>query len=389
MAAIDEITIPGGVCVFFTETGGTERSLGNIVGDSVSVDRDSDEIEHFTNKSGIRRKDKIFTVEENAQIDFEIDEINANNLRYFFKGASISNVGAGTANVTLQKEISLVEEFVSVERPGLTAVTARQFLDYVFLDDNGTFLDHSAAMDDGAASGVTINAVTVEDTLYIGKINGQFAEVEWDVATAGVYATPLWQYWNGATWETLTTGGTDFTTGTGLQVMTITVPGDWAATTVNGVTGFFIRYSTGAVTTAAILDNAGRQSLLENTDFGVDPGQATGAGSTKDGAVRRIAAGILEPGEEFYVNFTYVTFTSQTFGIAEQSTIEGSARFVNNPQSGRGTHWEMTFPRCQLSNNGAMDLDDTDFQTIPLSLVVLDNSAVDSVNPFGTVTVFP
>jgi hypothetical protein len=84
-----------------------------------------------------------------------------------------------------------------------------------------------------------------------------------------------------------------------------------------------------------------------------------------------------------------VTFTSQTFGIAEQSTIEGSARFVNNPQSGRGTHWEMLFPRCQLTNNGAMDLDDTDFQTIPLSLVVLDNSAVDSVNPFGTVTVFP
>jgi hypothetical protein len=127
---------------------------------------------------------------------------------------------------------------------------------------------------------------------------------------------------------------------------------------------------------------------VEHTDFGIDPGQASGSGSTKEGAVRRIAAGILEPGEEFMVSFTYVTFTSQTFGIAEQSTIEGSARFVNNPQSGRGTHWEMTFPRCQLNNNGAMDLDDTDFQTIPLSLIVLDNSAQSSTNPFGTVTVF-
>jgi hypothetical protein len=389
MAAIDEITIPGGVCVFFTETGGVERQMGNIVGDSVSVDRDSDEIDHFTNKSGIRRKDKVFTVEENAQVDFEIDEVNVDNLRYFFKGASISNVGGGTAAITLQKEISLVEEFVSVEKPGLTAVTARQFLDHVFLDDDGTFLDHSAAMDDGAASAIPINAVTVEDTLYVGKVNGQFAEVEWDLDTAGSYAAPLWQYWDGTGWVTLTTGGVDDFTGTGLQVMTLTVPGDWAKTAVNGVTAYWIRFSTGAVTTTAILDNAGRQTIAEHTDFGVDPGQAAGAGSTRDGAVRRIAAGILEPGEEFYVNFTYVTFTSQTFGIAEQSTIEGSARFVNNPQSGRGTHWEMLFPRCQLTNNGAMDLDDTDFQTIPLSLVVLDNSAVDSVNPFGTVTVFP
>ena len=45
MAAIDEITLPGGMCVFFTETGGVERQLGNIVGDSLSIDRDSDEIE--------------------------------------------------------------------------------------------------------------------------------------------------------------------------------------------------------------------------------------------------------------------------------------------------------------------------------------------------------
>jgi hypothetical protein len=244
-------------------------------------------------------------------------------------------------------------------------------------------------MDDGAASTIDINAVTVEDTLYVGKINGQFAEVEYDIDTAGSYAAPLWEYWDGSAWVTLTTGGVDDFTGTGLQVMTITVPGDWAKNTVNGVTAYWIRFSTGAVTTTAILDNAGRQTIVEHTDFGVDPGSAAGAGSTSDGAVRRIAAGILEPGEEFKTTFTYTTFTSQTFGIAEQSTIEGSARFVNNPQSGRGTHWEMTFPRCQLTNNGAMDLDDTDFQTIPLSLVVLDNSAVDTVNPFGTVTVFP
>jgi hypothetical protein len=158
---------------------------------------------------------------------------------------------------------------------------------------------------------------------------------------------------------------------------------------VNGVSAYFIRYSTGAVATAAVLDNAGRQSLLEHTDFDVDPGAAVTSGSVRNGAVRRIAAGALEDGEEVYVGYTYTTFTSQTFGIAETSALEGSARFEAFPGSGRGRKWSMTIPKAQLVNNGTMDLDDTDFETIPLSLVVLDNFDCDPVNPFGTVTVFP
>ena len=95
-SAGQDITVPGGVKVFFTETGGVERDLGNIVGDSVSISRDTEELEHFTNRSGNRRKDKVITVEEAAQIDFELDEINVDKQRYFFKGGSITYVGAGT-----------------------------------------------------------------------------------------------------------------------------------------------------------------------------------------------------------------------------------------------------------------------------------------------------
>ncbi len=390
MAAIDEITLPGGMCVFFTETGGVERQLGNIVGDSLSIDRDSDEIEHFTNKSGIRRKDKIFTVEENAQLDFELDEVNVNNLRYFFKGASISTVGAGTAAILLQKETSLIEEFVSVERPGLTIVTARQFLDYVFLDDNGTFVDNSVAADDGAASDFAMLGEITNDFLYFGKKESGFAELLIDIgSTPGVYAGLTWQYWDGTMWTALDTlsDGTSDLNADGL--VTHVPQADWVKTTVNAVSAFWVRvFEPTTVTTPGTMDNAGRQAIVEHTDFGIDPGQASGIGSARNGSVRRIAAGILEPAEEFFVNFTYVTFSSQTFGIAEQSNIEGSARLVVAPQSGRGTSWQIDIPRCQLKNNGSMDLDDTDFQTIPLSIVVLDNFAVDPVNPFGTVTVF-
>jgi len=391
MAAIDEITLPGGMCVFFTETGGVERQLGNIVGDSLSVDRDSDEIDHFTNKSGLRRKDKVFTIEENAELTFELDEINVNNMRYFFKGATISTVGAGTAAIVDQKETSLVEEFVSVERPGLTAVSVRQFFDNVFMFDGTVFTDHSVEADTLGGVEFTINT-DADDFLYLGK-KTQWSSFDLDITIASVgYTGVVWEFWNGSAWTAVTvTGGTsnDFAQD---DTLTFTAPATWAKNTVNAVNQFWLRFSqTAAAPTAATVESIGRNSqvaMVEHTDFGVDPGQAAGIGSARNGAIRRIAAGLLEPGEEVKVSFTYVTFASQTFGIAEQSNLEGSARLVVSPQSGRGTSWQIDIPRCQLKNNGSMDLDDSDFQTIPLSIVFLDNFTVDPVNPFGTVTVF-
>jgi hypothetical protein len=388
-----DITVPGGVKVFFTETGGTERDLGNIVGDSVSIARDTEELEHFTNRSGQRRKDKVITVEESAQIDFELDEINVDNLRYFFKGGSISTVGAGTANITLQKETLVGEEFISVEKPGLTAVSVRQFVDNVFFDDAGTFIDHSVEADTAGGTPFVINNAAA-DGLYIGK-KTQFKEIEIDINVSSVgYAGGAWQYWNGTIWtglDTLSDGTTNFSAAPGAYLVTHAPNAAWTQNAVNGVTQYWIRYTQTAdpPTTPAQIDSIGIQSLLEDTDWSQDPGSATSSTSTKNGAIRRRAAGALVDGEEVYVNFTYVTFTSQTFGIAETSSLEGSARFEALPGTGRGRKWQMTIPKCQLVNNGTMDLDDTDFETIPLSLVVLDNFDCDPVNPFGTVTVFP
>ena len=392
VTAGQDITVPGGVKVFFTETGGSERDLGNIVGDSVSIARDTEELEHFTNRSGQRRKDKVITVEESAQIDFELDEINVDNLRYFFKGGSISTVGAGTAGILLQKECLAGEQFVSVEKPGLTAVTARQFVNNVFLDDAGTFIDHSVEADLAAGTPFTINFAAA-DQLYIGKAT-QFKEIEIDTNVASIgYTGGAWEYWNGTAWvalDTLSDGTTNFTV-TGPQLVTHVPQAAWTTNAVNGVTQYWIRYNQTAdpPATAATIDSIGIQALVENTDYSVDPGSAGGVTTTKDGAIRRLASGALVDGEEIYVNYTYVTFTSQTFGIAETSSLEGSARFEALPGTGRGRKWSMTIPKCQLINNGSLDLDDTDFEVIPLSLVILDNFDSDPTNPFGTVTVFP
>lgn len=387
--ASNDITVVGGVKVFFTETGGVERDLGNIVGDSVSITRNTEELKHYSNRSGQRRNDKVITVTEEAQIDFQLDEINISNLRYFFKGGSISNVGAGTATITDQKETLVGELYNSVDKPGLTSVGVRQFLDYVYLfDGTSTYTDHSAEADTAAGTPFTINA-DAGDFLYCGKLT-KFKELAIDVGTAMTgYTNSLWEYWDGSTWSTLSmTGTADFSAD---ATITWTVPGDWALTTVNGVEAYWIRYSQDAASPAvpATLNSIGRQALVENTDFTVDPGEAGASTAVRNGAVRRLAAGALVDGEEVKVTFTHVTFTSQTFGIAETSTLEGSARFEAFPGQGRGRSWSATIPKCQLINNGSMDLDDTQFETIPLSLVILDNYDVNTVNPFGTVTVYP
>lgn len=389
MAAIDEVTIPGGIKVFFTETGGVEKDLGNIVGDSVSINRDTSLLDHFSNRSGLRRKNKSFPIEENVQIDFDLDEVNISNMRFFFKGGAISSVGNGTANITDQKEILTGTSFVSVEKPGLTSITARQFLDYVYVfDGTSTYTDRSAEADSAAGTPFAINA-DAGDFLYCGK-NTQFKELAIDIATAMTgYTNSLWEYWDGSAWQTLSMTGTDdFSVD---ATLTFTVPGGWAKTLVNSVNAYWIRYSQDAASPAvtATLNSIGRQALVENTDYILDLGAATASNAVSDGAVARVASGSLVSGEEIKISFTYVTFTSQEFGIAEQSVVEGSARFECFPQAGRGSSWSMILPRCQLQNNGSMDLDDSNFQTMPLSLIVLDDSDNGTANPFGTVRVVP
>lgn len=380
-------TVPGGVRVFFNDGTG-ERDLGNIVGDSVSFTRDTEELEHFSNRSGTRLKDKVVTIEESAQIDFALDEINVTNLQYFFKGGSITNVSQGTANITDQKETLIAEQFISVEKPAISSVSMRQFVDFVRIDENGagTFTNNDAEADTAGGTPFTLLDSTT-DFLYIGKLT-QYQEVDIQLAVLGVYAGSVtWEYFDGTSFTALVTAGANDLESSG--VMTFTPPSDWAQTAVDGVTAFWIRASASTVTSPATANSIGRQTLTENVDFRVDPGSDGSITPQQDGRVSRISTGALVDGEEVKVSFTYVTFASQTFGIAQVATIEGSARFVNNPSSGRGVHWEVIIPRAQLTNNGNMDLNDSEFQQIPLSLVILDNSACSPVDPFGTVQVFP
>lgn len=383
----DNYTVPGGIKVFFDDGTG-ERDLGNIVGDSLSVSRDTEELEHFSNRSGTRLKDKVITIEEAVQFDFNLDEVVIENLRYFFKGGSLTSVGAGTNTVTDQVETLTGEVFSSVEKAGISAVSVRQFLNYMRLDTTGsgtTFVNNDTEMDTAAGTPFTILGDT-NDIAYLGK-DTQFQEVYFDLGTLGDYSGGVtWTFWDGASWSALSTAGANDLEASG--VMTFTPPASWTTTTVNSQSAYWIAAQAASFTTAATANSIGRQALVENTDYKVDPGFATGLNARKNGAIARIAGASLVSGEEVKTSFTYVTFTSQTFGIAGVATIEGSARVEVHPSSGRGTTYDIIIPKAQLISNGNMDLNDSEFQEIPMSLVVLDNSSVSATDPFGTVQVF-
>jgi hypothetical protein len=385
----DNYTVPGGIKLFFNDGSG-ERDLGNMV--DVSLGRESEDLEHYTNRPGTRVKDKIITLQESISIDFGLDEPVIENFILFFKGDTLTNQGAGTAAL-VDQTLSLLTGnlFTSVGtgKGGLTAVTVRQFLDYVYFYDDpaATYTNNSVEADTTAGTPFAVNNSAL-DKLYLGK-KTKFQEVRIEVAVAAVgYTAPTWEYWNGSAWVALTTAGTsDFSAD---ATFTFTVPGSWAQTTVNSITAYWIRFqqTAAAPATPATVDNIGRQAMVENTDYTVDPGSASGTSSRKDGRIRAIVGGSLVDGEQVKTSFTYVTFTAQISNLVKVGSVEGSARLEVHPQTGRGLSFDIEIPKCQLKSNGDLSLNDQEFMAIPLSLDVLDDTENTPTYPYGRIIVY-
>ena len=119
-------------------------------------------------------------------------------------------------------------------------------------DSAGTFVDETSDYND--ATDANLNPFpagpAVDDAFYIGRASGTFTQVTLDNAngTAGTDGGSLaitWEYWDGSSWTALagvTDGTSNFTAAVADgQEVTWTEPTDWARTTVNGVTGYYVR----------------------------------------------------------------------------------------------------------------------------------------------------
>lgn len=103
-----------------------------------------------------------------------------------------------------------------------------------------SFLDHTAeARLAGGTPFTMFQTPGTSDEFYIG-MTVPFDRATFDLATLGVGGTYVWEYWNGASWATLSV--TDGTVGfTQDGKVTWTAPGDWATNAVNSVTQFWVR----------------------------------------------------------------------------------------------------------------------------------------------------
>jgi hypothetical protein len=87
------------------------------------------------------------------------------------------------------------------------------------------------------------------DLFYLG-LDHKFATTYFDIVTAGAGVTLVKEYWNGATWTALTvTDNTSAFTTDG--TITFTAPSDWATTSVNSQSKYWIRFSSSTQVTTA------------------------------------------------------------------------------------------------------------------------------------------
>jgi hypothetical protein len=86
----DNYTVPGGIRLYFDDGSGL-RDLGNIA--SLDMEPGSDVLEHFSNLSGKRMKDKKLTIEEKLTFNVTLDEPNSDNMWLFFRGGNKDKTG--------------------------------------------------------------------------------------------------------------------------------------------------------------------------------------------------------------------------------------------------------------------------------------------------------
>lgn len=78
--------LPGRVSLWFRKKGSTNdadwRELGNVIDPTLAPQ--IERLDHFTQRRGVRAKDRSLVSSRSAQLNFSIDEINLHNLQFAF-----------------------------------------------------------------------------------------------------------------------------------------------------------------------------------------------------------------------------------------------------------------------------------------------------------------
>jgi hypothetical protein len=129
-------------------------------------------------------------------------------------------------------------------------VTAQQTsshgVDSAQADDGGAYTDETDEANNATANDMNLlpAAPAVNDGYYFG-CNYPFGLLRLNIGTSGVATTMTltWYYYNGSAWVALsnvTDGTSSFTAAPGNHDVTFTIPVDWTAVAINGVTAYYI-----------------------------------------------------------------------------------------------------------------------------------------------------
>lgn len=80
------------------------RDMGNVV--EHSFESEKDVLDHFSTKTGTRRKDRSVNREVTEALVLTLDELSTLNMKNFFRGDAITSVPASTATATVVDEVA-------------------------------------------------------------------------------------------------------------------------------------------------------------------------------------------------------------------------------------------------------------------------------------------
>jgi len=131
--------------------------------------------------------------------------------------------------------------------------------DAAIADDGTVFTDETTDFNSAATADVQIFPATpvAADAFYWGHV-AKFTEITVLVSTASTTGTIVWEYYNGATWSTLTLTSqhTDFSR-VGTRIFKFAVPGSWATTTINSQGPFYFIRARLSVAGTAVVASSG------------------------------------------------------------------------------------------------------------------------------------
>jgi hypothetical protein len=234
-------------------------------------------------------------------------------------------------------------------------VVSTSYFNYVFTHFSSTWADRTAEAKISHGTAFTIINTSTSDWCYVGN-NTQYSKMYFDLsATASTITAIQWQYSTGSgTWATLTvTDGTaKFTTD---GSVTFTAPGDWAQDTVNGATGYWVRFNgtsnpSTKPTAKVIVPSSNALFSVYSNHGDTNPAFAvTSAGNVNIGAIQTNSNHALYVSGTGYISSAFSsgsTIYSQRGSLATTSTDGIMA--INTSSSTSETRVQMS-PRFRLS----------------------------------------